>query len=111
MAGNGLELELTNGVYSKYSNSYINTKEEKNGLTDSYLDFDGYLKLLVAQMSNQDFNDPMSDSEVLNQLAQYSMLEGIKNMTQQTNISYASSLVGKVVTVSENKSFLTGRID
>lgn len=111
MANTGLELEGSLGVYSKYSNSYTNTREEKNGLTDSYLDFDGYLKLLVAQMSNQDFNDPMSDSEVLNQLAQYSMLEGIKNMTQQTNISYASSLVGKVVTVSENGMYMTGRID
>ncbi|MCH5193227.1 MAG: hypothetical protein J1F11_04645 [Oscillospiraceae bacterium] len=107
----GLELDSRVGnVYSKYSNKYYNTLEEKDD-SSNYLDFDGYLKLLVAQMSNQDFNDPMSDSEMLQQMAQYSMLEGIKNMTQQTNISYASSLVGKVVTVSENGMYLTGRID
>ena len=111
MADYGLELSTAGNVYSKYSNKYIDTTKDADSLTDGYLDFDGYLKLLVAQMSNQDFNDPMSDSEMLNQLAQYSMLEGIKNMTQQTNISYASSLVGKVVTVSENGMYMTGRID
>ena len=100
-------------VYSKYSNKYYNPYSEssKSGVEGNYLDFDQYLKLLVAQMQNQDFNDPMDDSEVLAQMAQYSMLEGIKNMTQQANISYAMSLVGKVVTVNLGKGYITGKVD
>lgn len=99
------------GVYSKYSNTYVNTASGDDDDSNSYMSFDSYLKLLVAQMQNQDFNDPMSDSEVLNQMAQYSMLEGIKNMTQQNNISYSTSLVGKVVTVSDGYDYYTGKVE
>lgn len=107
---NSLSLS-TNGVYSKYSNTYIDTTQGDNDESNSYMSFDSYLKLLVSQMQNQDFNDPMKDSEVLNQMSQYSMLEGIKNMTQQNNISYATSLVGKVVTVSDGYDYYTGKVE
>ncbi len=102
-----------NNIYSKYSNQYIGafSDESDSSVDGNYLDFDSYLQLLVAQMQNQDFNDPMSDSEVLAQMAQYSMLEGIKNMTQQSNVSYTMSLVGKVVTVDMGQSYLTGKVD
>ena len=50
----------TTGVYSKYSGGYVDVQNQDSSETFSNgsLDFDGYLKLLVAQMSNQDFNDP-----------------------------------------------------
>ena len=103
----------TTGVYSKYSGGYVDVQNQDSGDTFSngYLDFDGYLKLLVSQMSNQDFNDPMSDADLLNQMAQYSMLEGIKNMTQQSAVSYAASLVGQVVTVSDGTYYHTGIVN
>lgn len=104
---------MSDGIYSKISGSYINRSkvEEDTDATNSYMSFDGYLKLLVAQMQNQDFNNPMDDSEVLAQMAQYSMLEGIKNMTQQSSISYATSLVGKVVTVDDGTGSYTGMVE
>lgn len=98
-----------NKISTKYSSKVIDIATD--GEESSYLDFDSYLELLVAQMSNQDFNDPMSDSEVLNQMATYSMLEGIKTMTEQSNIQYATSLVGKAVTVSNNDVYQTGIVD
>lgn len=105
-------LSLSNiGVYSKYSNTYVNTAAGDSDESNSYMNFDSYLKLLVSQMQNQDFNDPMKDSEVLNQMAQYSMLEGIKNMTQQNNISYSTSLVGKIVTVTDGYDYYTGKVE
>ena len=104
----GLSLESLSGAYSKYSNTVTDTNTEEDS---GYLDFDSYLELLVAKMQNQDFNDPMSDSEVLQQMDQYSMLEGIKNMTNQSNISYASSLVGKAVTISDGGDYSTGLVD
>ena len=104
---------MTDGIYSKISGSYVNRSqvEEESDESNSYMSFDGYLKLLVAQMQNQDFNNPMDDSEVLAQMAQYSMLEGIKNMTQQSSISYATSLVGKVVTVDDGTGSYTGTVE
>ena len=103
-----------NSVYSKYSSKYIDTTSNKTDGSDaasSYMTFDSYLKLLVEQMRNQDFNNPMDDSEVLAQMAQYSMLEGIKNMTQQSSISYATSLVGECVTVDDGSGAYTGMVE
>lgn len=96
-----------NTVYSKYNANTIDTTEEST----SYLDFSSYLELLVAQMSNQDMNNPMSDSEFLQQMASYSMLESINQMNTQSNVSYATSLVGKAVTVCENGVYDTGIVD
>ena len=97
------------GAYSKYNTSVIDTNGDDK--ESSYMDFSSYLELLAAQMSNQDFNDPMSDSEFLQQMASYSMLESINSMTQQSNISYATSLVGKAVTVCTNGVYDTGIVD
>lgn len=105
----GLAIESTGGAYSKYSNTVVDTT--KGDEANSYMDFDDYLKVLAAQMSNQDFNDPMSDSEMLQQMSSYSMLEGIKNMTNQSNISYATSLVGKAVTVNDGQDYDTGLVE
>ena len=89
---------LTERVYSKYSTNKIDTNVTDSAST-SYLDFDGYLKLLTSQMSNQDFNNAMSDSEFIQQMASYSMMEAISQLTQQNSVNYASSLIGKAVTV------------
>ena len=104
-----LSIESTGGAYSKYSNKVVDTT--KGDEANSYMDFDSYLKVLAAQMSNQDFNDPMKDSEMLQQMSSYSMLEGIKNMTSQSNISYATNLVGKAVTVNDGYDYDTGIVE
>lgn len=104
-----LSIDSTGGAYSKYSNKVVDTT--KGDEATSYMDFDSYLKVLAAQMSNQDFNDPMSDSEMLQQMSSYSMLEGIKNMTNQSNISYATNLVGKAVTVNDGNDYDTGIVE
>ncbi len=102
---------VSSAPFSKISGTYINSTELDKDAEErdtSYMSFDSYLQLIVAQMQNQDFNNPMDDSEVLAQMAQYSMLEGIKNMTQQSSISYATSLVGKAVTVKSGDNVYTG---
>ncbi len=104
---NSLGLDATSGAYSKYSNTTTDTNKE---VDTSYMDFDSYLKLLVAEMSNQDFNDPLKDNEVLQQMSSYSMLEGITNMTNQSNITYATSLVGQAVTINEGGYYESGII-
>jgi flagellar basal-body rod modification protein FlgD len=92
---------------SKYSDNVI----DKNAEPTAYMDFDSYLKLLAAQMSNQDFNNPMSDSEFLAQMASYSTLEAIKNMSTQSALQYGASLTGKTVTVSDGSNYEMGIVD
>lgn len=106
----GLGFDVVSTPKSKFSNRVTETVAE--GEQSNYLDFDSYLKLLVTQMQNQDFNDPMKDSEFLNQMATYSMLEGIKSMTLQSTISHSTSLVGKAVTVRDEYGvYETGMAD
>ncbi len=101
---------LTSKVYSKYSTDEVDTNMNGDEVS-GYLDFDGYLKLLTAQMSNQDFNNSMSDSEFIQQMASYSMMEAISQLTQQTALSYSSSLIGKAVTVFDGSSYDTGIVE
>jgi flagellar basal-body rod modification protein FlgD len=75
------------------------------------LDRDMFLQLMVAQFSNQDPMSPMSDTEQVAQLAQFSTLEqmtnlvdslmdlkvGIALMLNQSVISSGSALIGKDV--------------
>jgi flagellar basal-body rod modification protein FlgD len=104
-----LESDPLTRVNSKYSSSTIDTT--KGSEDSSYMDFDSYLKVLVAQMQNQDFNNPMSDSEFMAQMASYSQLEAVKNMTNQANLQYATGLTGKAVTVNDGTNYDMGLVD
>ena len=66
------------------------------------LDYDAFLKLLLAQMQNQDPLQPIDSTEYVAQLATFSNVEQGLKMNQkldqllfQSNISQASGLVGK----------------
>jgi flagellar basal-body rod modification protein FlgD len=66
---------------------------------------DDFLKLLVAQLQNQDPMNPMDQKDSMAQMAQFSTLEQITNMNttiQQQNyandVSQSVGLLGKTVT-------------
>ncbi len=71
-----------------------------------------FLKLLVAQLKNQDPNNPLDNAQVTSQMAQLSTVTGIQGlndtfksmeaMMTASQTMQASSLVGKQVMVSGN---------
>jgi flagellar basal-body rod modification protein FlgD len=76
---------------------------KKAGSTDSS---DRFLKLLVAQMKNQDPLNPLDNAQVTSQMAQISTVEGIDKLNDtmqsvlgQIQASQAASLVGREVLV------------
>src|SRR5438132_7963194 len=70
---------------------------------------DDFLKLLIAQMRNQDPMKPMDDSQTIAQMAQFSALEATQQLQQtiqQSNhvqsIFQAGSMIGKYVDASQS---------
>ena len=70
----------------------------------SELGMDDFIKLMVAQMSNQDMNNPMDNTQFLTQMAQFSMIQAISDMQNTSLTSYSVGLVGKEVTVATTNS-------
>lgn len=58
-----------------------------------------FLKLIAAQVQNQDMMNPMKDTEFIAQLAQFSALEAMNNVMEMSNKTYSASLIGKTVKV------------
>lgn len=67
---------------------------------NSILDPDQFLNLLVLQMQNQDFMNPMDDTTYITQMTQFSNMQQMQKMAEYSQTSYALSLVGKTVTAS-----------
>jgi len=78
---------------------------------------DDFLKLLLAQMRNQDPMKPMEDSQMMAQMAQFSALEATQHlsdiMDRASNLqiqSQAASLVGKYVETIQDNQYVAGQV-
>ena len=93
---------VTEGVIEQTKS---NTKSQK---ASNELDKDAYLKPLVTQMLHQDPLNPSTDTEFIAQLATFSQLEQLQNISASSTNSQALNLVGKHVIV--NSESATGEI-
>jgi flagellar basal-body rod modification protein FlgD len=62
---------------------------------------DDFFKLFLAQLQNQDPTNPMDDSQMISQLAQFSMIETLQQVSAAlggSQLSQASGLIGRHVT-------------
>jgi len=55
---------------------------------------DEFLKLLLTQMQNQDPLNPMDNTEMIAQLAQFSALEQMQNLNEQVSASHRDTTLG-----------------
>ncbi|MCR5651899.1 MAG: flagellar hook capping protein [Lachnospiraceae bacterium] len=102
----------------KVTNNTSNTaKETKTAKESSTLDKQAFLQLLVAQMKYQDPLEPTDNTEYVAQLAQFSSLEAMNNVSESMDLQRATALVGKTVTVSSTNETtgvtteVTGTVD
>jgi len=71
-----------------------------------------FLKLLTTQMSNQDPMNPISDTDQIAQLAQFSSLQSMNALLTNSQLQGASNMIGKSVTASDvNGHSVTGTVD
>ena len=94
-------IRLSNETASSYA------KAEASSSTVSY---DSFLKLLIAEMRNQDPTEPMKTSEYMAQFAAFSNVEqGIQMnarldaLLTATSLSQADALLGHTVTSADGK--------
>ncbi|WP_047981398.1 flagellar hook assembly protein FlgD [Ornithinibacillus contaminans] len=66
----------------------------------SELGKDEFLKILMAQLSNQDPTSPMEDREFISQLAQFSSLEQMMNMTNSISSLVQNQMISPVIQYS-----------
>ncbi|MEO4053519.1 flagellar hook assembly protein FlgD [Solibacillus sp. CAU 1738] len=96
---------MTNKITNDYYFSSYTPPTKQTG--NSELGKDAFLKLLITQLQNQDPTNPMDDREFIAQMAQFSSLEQMQNMTKamedllesqhQTQLMSYTSFIGKEV--------------
>lgn len=96
------------------TSSTESTKSTKPG---GELGKDAFMQLLVTQMQYQDPLNPSDNTQYISQLATFSQLEQMQNISQTTTNSQAFSLVGKQVIVKADSTsnsasnYITGKVD
>lgn len=79
---------------TKITNDYylqaVNGQKIVSSGDNSSLGKDAFMKILIAQLQNQDPTNPMNDREFIAQMAQFSSLEQMQNMTKAVESLLAS---------------------
>lgn len=83
----------------------VNKKRDERKTGDGTLGKDDFMKLLIAQLQNQDPTNPMQDNEFIAQMAQFSSLEQTMNLANsfekfaeaqnQSQLIQYNSFIGK----------------
>lgn len=75
------------------------------------VDYQSFLRLLVAEMKNQDPTEPMDSTAYMAQLASFSQVEQsvqtntkLDNLLQSSTFSQANALIGRTVTSADGKT-------
>lgn len=97
----------TSGISSDYYLPSANAPKYAKEGDNSSLGKDAFLQILITQLQNQDPTDPMDDKEFIAQMAQFSSLEQMQNMTtamenlllsqQESQLMNYTMFVGKEV--------------
>lgn len=109
----GAELESVRSQVEAFNRSATPGREVKQEMGK-----DDFLELLITQLTNQDPLEPMEDREFIAQMAQFSTLEQMTNMSSQFEQlsrllqgSQAVNLLGKTVTIADSGQTFSGLVE
>ena len=99
-------------------NTYNKTLVHEGRKTSNELGKDDFLKLLITQLSNQDPTSPMEDTQFISQMAQFSSLEQMTNMSTSfakmadyLNSQEAAGTLGKTVELDIGDTTVQGIVE
>jgi flagellar basal-body rod modification protein FlgD len=111
MAISALSALAATATNTTTTTSSTTTTASTTDAKDATLNYESFLKLLVAQMQNQDPTDPVDATEQMSQLASFSTVEQaiktnthLESLIQETSLSQASNLIGKTITSADAKT-------
>ncbi len=110
---------VANIVNGEVQKNGVAASEAKNNTnkSNSELDKEAFLNLLVTQMKYQDPMEPTDNTEYVSQLATFSSLEQMTNLVASSDLTRASQLVGQYVTIKETnettmeETIIGGKVD
>ena len=91
------------------------TTTQSDPASKTQVDYQSFLKLLVAQMKNQDPTNPMDSTQYMAQLASFSQVEQsvqmntkLDQMLQSSTLEQAASIIGRTITSADGET--TGKV-
>lgn len=107
-------MTVSNAITDLKNNTEYNKAQQPQNYSSKMTSSD-FLYLLTQQLQYQDPMNPMDNTEMLAQEAQFSTLEQMESLTssftQFSNIYQANSLMGQTVEVGEGNSKVKGVVD
>jgi flagellar basal-body rod modification protein FlgD len=88
---------------------------QSDQVSKTQVDYQSFLKLLVAQMKNQDPTNPMDSTQYMAQLAAFSQVEQsvqmntkLDQMLQSSTLAQADAIIGRTITSADGET--TGKV-
>jgi flagellar basal-body rod modification protein FlgD len=103
---------MTTAIEGVQTRTSLQPREAPAGAS---VDYQSFLRLLVAEMKNQDPTNPMDSTQYVAQLAAFSQVEQsvqingrLDQILQASTLAQADAIIGRTVTSSDGK--LTGKV-
>jgi len=107
----------TTNIWPNYSTQNVQKAAAKKSTDSATMGKDQFMTILIAQLKNQDPLAPMDNSQFTAQMAQFSSLEQLMNMSTQltqmnSSMGTAAQLIGQKITWydAETANYLTGNV-
>ncbi|WMJ82919.1 flagellar hook capping FlgD N-terminal domain-containing protein [Oscillospiraceae bacterium LTW-04] len=86
-------------LYGVNSPKTVNAVYDNSGASE--LGLDDFFTLMIAELKNQDFTNPVDSSQYVTQLAQFATMQQMQNLAYYSKTNYVMGLIGKDVTVAK----------